>query len=73
MAVDNKNSNNNISGLWIRNRNPDRDLRKRIKLRKMCWDLLYNRFDIHRDNFADFILDLRNCYSHLLLYIGFNH
>jgi hypothetical protein len=26
---------------------------------------------IHRANFADFILDLRNCYSQLLLYIWF--
>jgi hypothetical protein len=28
---------------------------------------------MHRANFADFILDLRNCYSQSHLYIGFAH
>jgi hypothetical protein len=31
------------------------------------------RVGIHRANFADFILDLRNCYTPLHLYVGFTH
>jgi hypothetical protein len=31
------------------------------------------RVGIHRANFADFILDLRNCYSQSCIYIGFTH
>jgi hypothetical protein len=32
-----------------------------------------SRVGIHRGNYADFTLDLRNCYSELRLYIGFTH
>jgi hypothetical protein len=32
-----------------------------------------NRVGIHKANFADFVLDLRYCYSQSHLYIGYTH
>jgi hypothetical protein len=56
--------------IWLARENCCVCVTQRTNLRYSTQNAVF-RVGIHKDNFADFILDLRNCNSQLCFYIGF--